>query len=244
VARELWGSPAGALGKRVRQDHKSAWREVVGVVADVHDDGLDQPAASTVYWPILTKDFFSADGMSRSLSLVIRSPRTGAEGFIQEVQQAVWSVNANLPLASLRTLQSIYERSMARASFTMVMLALAGGMALLLGVVGIYGVTSYRVSQRTREMGIRMALGARGGQLTGMIVTDSLKLAALGAALGLLAALALRRAMAALLFGVGAADPRTYALVSLALLAAATLASYVPARRATQVDPATALRAE
>jgi predicted permease len=243
VARELWGSPAGALGKRVRQDTKSAWREVVGVVADVHDDGLDQPAASTVYWPILMKDFGS-DSMSRSLALVIRSPRTGAEDFVKEVQRAVWSVNANLPLASMRTLRSIYERSMARTSFTMVMLALAGGMALLLGVVGIYGVTSYMVSQRTREMGIRMALGARGGQLTGMIVTDGLKLAALGAALGLLGALALRRAMAALLFGVGAADPRTYALVSLALLAAATLASYVPARRATQVDPATALRAE
>ena len=243
TARELWGTPAAALGRRVRENQKSGWREVVGVVANVHDDGLDQPAATTVYWPILMKDFDS-DGMSRSLSLVIRSSRTGTEDFVKEVQQAVWSVNGSLPLASLRTLQSIYEGSMARTSFTMVMLALAGGMALLLGVVGIYGVTSYMVSQRTREMGIRMALGARGPQLTGMIVTDGLKLAALGAALGLMAALALRRAMAALLFGVGAADPRTYALVSLALLGAAAAASYVPARRVTRVDPASALRAE
>jgi hypothetical protein len=243
VARELWGSPGAALGKRVREGAKSAWREVVGVVADVHDDGLDQPAASTVYFPILMKGF-SGDGLARSLSLAIRSPRAGSEDFVKQVQQAVWSVNASLPLDSLRTLQAIYERSMARTSFTMVMLALAGGMALLLGVVGIYGVTAYMVSQRTREMGIRMALGARGPQLTGMIVRDGVKLAALGAGLGLLAALGLSRAMSALLFGVGAADPRTYVLVALALLAAATAASYVPARRATKIDPAEALRAE
>jgi predicted permease len=243
TARELWGSPVAALGKRVREGGKSGWREVVGVVRDVHDDGIDQPAAATVYFPILMKDF-GGNGMSRSLALVVRSPRTGREDFVKEVQQAVWSVNASLPLAALRTLQSIYERSLARTSFTMVMLALAGGMALLLGVVGIYGVTSYIVSQRTREMGIRIALGARGAQLTGMIVADGLQLAALGAGLGLLAALGMSRAMAALLFGVGAADPRTYALVSLALLAAAAAASYVPARRVTRVDPASALRAE
>jgi predicted permease len=243
MAREMWGSRAKALGKRVREAKTSDWREVVGVVGDVHDDGLDQEATATVYWPILMKGF-GGDGLSRSLALAIRSPRTGSEDFVKEVQQAVWSVNASLPLASLRTLQSVYELSMARTSFTMVMLALAGGMALLLGVVGIYGVTSYRVSQRTREMGIRLALGARGPQLSGMIVKDGLKLAALGAGVGLLAALGLSRAMAALLFGVGVADPRTYVLVALALLAAAAAASYVPARRATKVDPALALRAE
>src|SRR5262249_34812894 len=126
----------------------------------------------------------------------------------------------------------------------MVMLAIAAGMALLLGVVGIYGVTSYMVSQRTREMGIRLALGARGPELTGMIVLDGLKLAALGAACGLLAALGLSRMMAALLLGAGAADLRTYSVVALTLLAAAMLASYLPARRATRVDPVEALRAE
>jgi ABC-type antimicrobial peptide transport system permease subunit len=144
----------------------------------------------------------------------------------------------------VRTLQAVYERSIARTSFTMVMLALTAGMALLLGVVGIYGVTAYAVSQRTREIGIRLALGARGPALTGMIVLDGLKLAAVGAACGLVAALGLSRLMAALLFGVGAADPATYGLVALSLLSVAVIASYLPARRVTRVDPVEALRSE
>jgi putative ABC transport system permease protein len=243
MARELWGSPTAALGKRIRETSKSAWREVVGVVADVHDDGLDKKAPTIVYWPVLMKEF-EGDGMSRSLALVIRSPRAGSEAFLKEVEQAVWSVNSNVPLASVRTLQAVYERSMARTSFTMVMLALTAGMALLLGVVGIYGVTAYAVSQRTREIGIRLALGARGPALTGMIVLDGLKLAAVGAACGLVAALGLSRLMAALLFGVGAADPATYGLVALSLLSVAMIASYLPARRVTRVDPVEALRSE
>jgi putative ABC transport system permease protein len=243
LAREMWGSELGALGKRIRESGKSDWREVVGVVADVHEDGLDHEAPTIVYYPILMKNF-EGDNMSRSLALVIRSPRTGSEAFVKDVQRAVWSVDSSLPLASLRTLQSLYERSMARTSFMVVMLALTGAMALLLGVVGIYGVTSYAVSQRTREMGIRMALGAHGPTLTGMVVLEGLRLAAVGAGCGLLAAFALSRVMATLLFGVGAADPATFALVALTLLAAAVIASYLPARRVTRVNPMEALRAE
>jgi predicted permease len=243
LARELWGSPAAALGKRIRETTKGVWREVVGVVADVHSDGLDKKAPTIVYWPILMKGF-EGDGMGRSLALVIRSPRVGSESLLKEVERAVWSVNPNVPLDSVRTLQSVYEQSMARTSFAMVMLALTAGMALLLGVVGIYGVTSYAVSQRTREIGIRLALGARGPALTGMVVLDGLKLAAIGAVCGLAAAFGLSRLMAALLFGVGAADPATYALVAVTLLSAAMVASYLPARRVTKVDPVEALRAE
>ena len=243
LARELWGSPTAALGKRIRETSKSSWREIVGVVADVHSDGLDKKAPTTVYWPVLMREF-EGDGMSRSLALVIRSPRVGSESFLKEVERAVWSVNPNVPLASVSTLQAVYERSMARTSFTMVMLGLTAGMAMLLGFVGIYGVTSYAVSQRTREIGIRLALGARGPALTGMVVLDGLKLAAVGAACGLAAAFGLSRLMAALLFGVRAADPATYALVALTLLCAAMIASYLPARRVTKVDPVEALRAE
>jgi predicted lysophospholipase L1 biosynthesis ABC-type transport system permease subunit len=243
LARELWGSPTAALGKRIRETSKSAWREIVGVVKDVHDDGLDKKAPTTVYWPVLMKEF-EGDGMARSLALVIRSPRVGTESFLKEVERAVWSVNPSVPLASVRTMQSVYERSMARTSFTMVMLGLTAAMAVLLGFVGIYGVTSYAVSQRTREIGIRLALGARGPALTGMVVRDGLKLAAIGAVCGLAVALGLSRLMAALLFGVGAADPATYALVAVTLLSAAMIASYLPARRVTKVDPVEALRAE
>jgi len=187
---------------------------------------------------------FEGDGMSRSLAYLVRTPRAGSESLLKEIREAVWSVNPNLPLASVRTLESIYERSMARTSFTVVMLGLAGGMALLLGVVGIYGVISYTVSQRTREIGIRMALGARREELTRMFVRHGVVLATIGAAFGLVAALGLSRVMRSLLFGVGASDPLTFALVALVLVAAAGAASYLPARRAAAVDPALALRAE
>jgi putative ABC transport system permease protein len=242
-AREMWGDPAAAIGKRLRETHQSAWREVIGVVADEHDDGLDRKAPAIVYWPLLMKGFESED-LSRSLAFAIRSPRTGSEPFLKEIQKAVWSVNPNLPLAGVRTLRSVCERSMARTSFTMVMLALAGAMALLLGAVGVYGVISYAVSQRTREIGIRMALGAQRQELTAMFVRHGLRLALIGAGCGLLAAFGLSRVLTSLLFGVGAADPLTYSLVALTLVSAAVVASYVPARRATKVDPVEALRAE
>jgi predicted permease len=243
LARELWGGPTAALGKRVRETPSSTLREVIGVVADVHDDGLDREAPAMVYWPILMKGF-EANGMCRSLAYVIRTPRAGTQSLLKEVREAVWSVNPNLPLASVRTLEGIYRRSMARTSFTMVMLALAGGMALLLGLVGIYGVISYTVSRRAREIGIRMALGARREELASMFVRQGLRLAAVGAACGLLVALGLGRVMSSLLFGVGAADPATLILVSVALVCAAGLASYLPARRVAEIDPAEALRAE
>jgi putative ABC transport system permease protein len=187
---------------------------------------------------------FDGDGMARSLALILRSPRAGSEALVKDVERAVWSVNGSLPLASVKTLQALYEASMARTSFTMVMLGLTGGMALVLGVVGIYGVTSYGVSQRTREIGIRMALGAEGSALRRMVVGEGLRLAVLGALAGLAAALGLTRVMASLLYGVRAADPATFISVAAMLLAAAVLASYVPARRVTRVDPVEALRAE
>ena len=133
---------------------------------------------------------------------------------------------------------------MARTSFTLVMLAIAGVMALVLGVVGIYGVIAYAVSQRTREIGIRMALGAQPAELRQMFVRHGLLLAGIGAAIGLAVAAALTRLMSSLLFGVTALDPLTYAGVAAILIAAAALASYLPARRATAVDPVEALRAE
>jgi putative ABC transport system permease protein len=245
LARELWHDPAAAIGKQIRDSPKGPWREVVGVAADVRDDGLDQKAPATVFWPILMSNF-SGDETSvrRTVAYLVRSPRTGASGFVDEIGKAVWSVNPNLPLANVRTLQEVYERSMARTSFTLVMLAIAGAMALLLGVAGVYGVIAYSVSQRTREIGIRMALGARGGEVLRLFVGHGVRLAAIGLACGLAGAIAATRLLSSLLFDVSATDPITYVAVALGLAAAAALASYVPARQATMVDPVHALRAE
>ena len=175
---------------------------------------------------------------------VVRTKRAATESFLTEARQAIWSVNSNLPVFLVRTLQDLYDQSMARTSFTLVMLAIAGAMALVLGIVGIYGVIAYAVTQRTREIGIRMALGAQAAGLRQMFVRQGLLLAGIGAIIGLGAAAGLTRLMSSLLFGVAALDPLTYAGVAAILIAAAALASYVPARRATRVDPLDALRAE
>jgi len=245
LAREYWHDPSGALGKRIRLGTTDEWREIIGVVADVRDDGVDKKAPTSVYWPILISDFYGEKPfVRRTAAFAFRSSRAGAESFLKEVRQAVWSLDSNLPLADVRTLDDYYRKSMARTSFTLVMLAVAGGMALLLGVVGIYGVIAYSVSQRTREIGIRVALGAQHGQLAGMFVRHGLLLTAAGVACGLGAAIALTRLMSSLLFEVSPVDPLTYGAVAIGLVAAAALASYLTSRRAAAVDPVEALRAE
>jgi hypothetical protein len=245
LARELWKQPSAAIGKRIRETLKSPWREIVGVISDERDDGVDKKAPAIVFWPLLMEDF-EGDKVfvQRSPAYMIRTSRAGSEGFLAELNRAVWAVNASLPLASVRTLADIYNASLAAASFTLVMLAIAGGMALLLGFAGIYGVIAYSVSQRTREIGIRVALGAQAREVTRMFVTQGISLAGLGILCGLAGAFVLTRLLTSLLFEVSPADPFTYAAVSASLLAAAMLASYVPALRATIVDPVHALRAE
>jgi ABC-type antimicrobial peptide transport system permease subunit len=174
----------------------------------------------------------------------VRSARTGSTAFTGEIGQAVWSINPNLPLASVRTLQEIYETSMARTSFALVLLGVAGGMALLLGLAGIYAVISCAVSQRTREIGIRIALGARNSEVTRLFVRYGTSLAAVGVVIGLAASVALARLMSTMLFEVSAIDPATYGAVAVTLLVVAALASYLPALRITTIDPVDALRSE
>jgi predicted permease len=245
LARELWKDPSAALGKQLRENQQSPWREVVGVVEDEHHRGLDQPAVTTVTFPMLMDSFAGNEGfVSRTMVYAVRSPRTGSTGFTNEVSRAVWSVNGNLPVANVRPLDALVRASMARTSFTLIMLGVAGAMALLLGGAGIYGVIAYSVSQRTREIGIRMALGAQRSEVTGMFVRYGIRLVAIGLACGLAAAIALTRLMTSLLFGTSALDPITYGLVSLSLVGAAALASYLPALRAATVNPVTALRAD
>jgi len=246
-ARESWGSASAAVGKRLRQFTNMPWQEVIGVVEDVRVHGVDEKAPAIVYWPAMLNDPYTpkpAIQAPRFVTFAIRSGRAGSESFLKQVQQAVWSVNASLPLASVTTMQEIYSQSLARTSFTLVMLATAGAMALAISLVGIYGVVSYAVSQRTREMGIRLALGAQKAALRWMFVRSALVLTGVGVVIGLGAAAALVRVMKTLLFGISPLDPLTFLAVPLILATAAGLASYLPARRAAGVDPVEALRAE
>jgi predicted permease len=240
LAREYWGEPAKAIGKRLRGSlPKSPWREIIGVSGNERDDGLAQPPTQIVYWPILNETY-----RWRTMAYAVRSTRVGTPGFVRELEQAVWSVNPNLPLASVQTLEEIQASSMTETSFALVMLGIAASVALLIGTVGIYGSVAYSAAQRTREIGVRMALGAQVGDVRRMFLRHGLWLTAIGIAIGVCIAVVLTRVMSAFLFGVGPLDPITYAAVS-ALLASMTLvATYLPAHRASRVDPLVALRAE
>jgi putative ABC transport system permease protein len=238
-AVEYWGSAQAAIGRRIRSFPTEEWSEIIGVAGDIRYDGAEQKAPSSVYWTV-----GSRVRNSNSMPILVRNSRAGSESLMAEVRQAVWSVNRSLPITELRTMKEIYDRSMARTSFTLSLLAISGGMALLLAVVGIYAVISYTVAQKTREIGIRLALGAQQGSLKRMFVLRGLLWSGIGAAAGLAAAIGLSRLMAALLFEVSPFDPLTYLAATLGILAAAAAASYLPARRVTRVDPIQALRAE
>jgi predicted permease len=234
MARENWGEPASALGKRIRQGKDSPWLEVVGVAENVRADGVNLPAPATVY--------FRAGG--RGATFAIRSERAGTEAFLREVAAAIHAVNPGLPLAKVRTLNDVYRRSMARTSMTLILLGIAGSMALALATVGVYGVLAYAVGQRRREVGIRLALGAEPGMLQWMFVRKGLILNCVGGIIGLALAGGLSKWISSLLFGITPLDPLTY-IASGALIAAAVLvASYVPARQAASVDPMETLRSE
>jgi len=245
-AREVWGSPLSALGQHIKESAgTSVWREIVGVVEDVHDDALYQAAPAMVYWPILMQNFAGqSEFASNAVNLVIRSDEAGRESLMGGVRKAVWSVNPRMPVFLVRTMKGLYDQSMARTSFALVMLGIAAAMALVLGVIGIYGVIAYIVAQRSREIGIRLALGAAPAGLVRMFVRQGMTLTGAGATLGLVIAVPLTQWMSSLLFGVQRLDPLTYAAVLVVIGMAAAVASYVPARRAAAVNPVETLAAE
>jgi hypothetical protein len=247
-ARDVWGSPAAALGRRIRDSAPTStdlWREIVGVVENVHEDALYQAAPAFVYWPTMMDNFGGSTVFTmRAVNLVIRSDEAGRESLLNGVRNAVWSVNPNMPVFLIRTMKDLYDASMARTSFALIMLGISAAMALALGIIGIYGVIAYVVAQRSREIGIRLALGAAPTALKRMFVRQGLTLTALGAGVGLVTAIALSQWMSSLLFGVERLDPPTYAAVLSVLAMAAAMASYVPARRAAAVDPVETLTAE
>jgi predicted permease len=251
LAERYW--PGGsALGKRLTQNLDLGeetpgaaipWQTIVGVVEDVRTMGLDQAPLPVLYFPLAQAAPGELQAVPASLAFVLRTSGEPT-ALLPAVREAVGSQDPNLPIADIVTMREVVGESMARTSFTMVLLGIAALVALLLGTVGIYGVISYVVTQRTREMGIRLALGAEQGAVAGMVLRQGAVLAGAGIALGMAGAVALTRLMRALLFEVSATDPLTFASVPVLLGAVALLASWMPARRAARTDPVEALRAE
>jgi predicted permease len=242
-ARETWNTVAGAIGKRIKLGTTGAWQEVIGVVADIHDNGPDQKATPLIYWPARQQEMIGP-ALPASVAFTLRSNRTGTEGFLADIRQAVSAVDPSLPFASVNTVAAVYEMSMARTSFSLVLLGIAGAMALALGIVGIYGVLAYAVIERQREVGIRLALGAQPRAVKQMFVARGMILSAAGIALGAAVAAGLTRLMATLLFGVKPVDATTFGAAAGMLTLAALTASYIPARRAAALDPAETLRGQ
>jgi predicted permease len=244
LAERIWPGEE-ALGKRVSfasSDTLLTWYTVVGVVNDVRDQGLNEEVRDLVYYPMVGANG-DEDWRSLDMTYVVRTagPPTSLAG---PVRAEVWEMDPNLPVADMRPMAEILAESTARTSFTMMALAVAALVALLLGAIGLYGVVSYVVNERTREIGVRMALGAEKSEVQRMVVTQGVKLAVTGLAVGLVASLALTRLLGSLLYGTSPTDPVTFATTSLVLLAVGTLASYLPARRASTIDPVESLRSE
>ena len=184
-AADYWPTPAEALGKRIAQYAgdlgESEWMEIVGVVGPIYDDGTSQATVATVFWPQVTEDWFDQEVFTqRSMAYVVRAEAGDPNALLPRIREAVWAVNPNLPLARVATLDEFVDESMARTSFTLIMLAIAAGVALFLGAVGIYGVISYVVAQRTREIGVRMALGAEQADVRRMVLRQGAVLAGSG----------------------------------------------------------------
>jgi putative ABC transport system permease protein len=244
-ARELWGSAQAALGKRIRNG-KSAWYQIVGVSDTIRDNGVDQPPPPMFFLPARHHPrIFGLPGyLQRSVTVLIRTERAATQGFVEQMHEAVWSVNPSLPLAKVRTFGDVYDRSMGRTSFTLVMLAIAGAMAMLLGLGGIYGVVAYAVRLRRREIAIRMALGSQARAIEALFMRRGIMMAIAGVVLGIAGAAATTRVLESLLFGIRPLDPLTFATMPIVLVIAALLATYLPARRALAVDPAETLKSE
>jgi putative ABC transport system permease protein len=238
MANRFWPGE-DPVGKRVKQgwpESDTPWREIIGVVSDVKLDGIDRETSLQIYMPI-------GQQAARSVALVVRTgddPLAAAS----TVEETIRSIDNDLPVFNTRSMDQLMGNAIGRQRLLMVLLASFAVLALTLAAVGIYGVMSYAVAQRTHEIGIRMALGARPRDVLRLIVGQGMILTIVGSSIGLAAALVLTRLMESMLFGVSATDPATFAILTLLLAVVAFLASYLPARRATRVDPLVALRYE
>jgi putative ABC transport system permease protein len=242
MARQFWAGES-ALRKRFKlgaPDSKDPWISVVGIVGDVKEMGLEAPAKAEMFFPYQQMPTMLWN-MPRDLTI-----RTSNDplSLVSALRQAIWSVDPAQPVSNIRTMDDVLAEEVTQRRIGMTLLTAFASLALLLACLGIYGVLSYAVSQRTSEIGVRIALGASKNQVLRLVMADGMRLAAVGVGIGLVAALALTRLMAGLLFGVSASNPLTLAGMTLVLASVALLACYIPARRAAKVDPMIALRYE
>jgi len=238
LARRIWPGE-DPVGKRLKQgwfDTPNKWREVVGVVNDVRFEGLTEQPAMQVYMPLRQEP-------SRSLAVIVRTAADAAT-VLQAVEQVVHGLDRDLAIYKVQTMDDLLDASIARQRMSVIIFITFAGVALVLAAVGLYGVVAQGVTERTHEIGIRLALGARRGHVLALIVGQGLAMALAGTVAGLAGAAGLSRTIQGLLFGVKATDPATFAAVPIALLAVAALACWLPARRAARLDPTKALRAE
>ncbi len=241
-ARRYW-SGASAIGKRVRMNPFDPWHVIVGVVGSVRDTGLEQAPAEVVYCPLVTLSAAGTPWTPRDVALVVRT-NGDPTAVIAPIRRVIQSIDSSLPLYRVVVTSDLLREASARTTFTLLMLGVAAVVALVIGAVGIYGVVSYLVTLRTREIGIRLALGATPGDMRALVAKQALADAGLGVAIGVAAAVAATRVLAAILFDVSPGDPATLAGASALLLATALAASWLPARRAAALDPARTLRTE
>ena len=236
TARHYWPgeSPIGKRLKPGAATSESPWREVIGVVKDTRQNDFVAEPKMQMYLVHTQFNSFAPNALAVRTSIDPLSLATS-------VRNAVWEIDKDQPVSNIRSMDEIVSEAVARQRFSTLLLGVFAGLALVLAAVGIYGVMSYSVAQRTREIGIRMALGAQRSDVLKLTIANSLKLVGTGLIIGLAAAFALTRVMASLLFGVSATDPITFATISLVLMSVALLASYIPALRATKVDPMVAL---
>jgi ABC-type antimicrobial peptide transport system permease subunit len=241
AADRLWPGE-NPIGKRLRPAaDTSIWASVIGVVDDVMLTDLRQDAADPMVYMPMVGPTARSWGVGTP-AYVVKTAR--AEAIAPEVRALIREVAPSAPMYRVFTMAGLASRSMAQLSFTMLTIALAAGLALILGAVGLYGVLSYVVSQRTREIGVRMALGARAGEVRRMVVAQGGRVTLVGVVIGVVAAVLLTRVLEGMLFGVRAIDVPTFAAMALLMLGVAVLASYIPARRASSVDPMRSLRVD
>ena len=247
LARSVWPNPANAVGRRVmpaRPQEGGVWYTIVGVVGDAPYGGLARGMKEALYYPFWSLRVGTEDRLyDRQLELVIKTSLPPAS-VVRAAADVVWSIDADIPVADIRTLEEVVAQAGLRTRFTMVLLLVAAGVAIVLGAVGLYGAISYVVSLRTREIGIRIALGADPGEVSRMVLGRGLALAVVGLVMGLAAAVAAGRFASSQLFGVSSSDPVTFGLASVLLITVALIATYLPARRAAMMDPTEALRCE